>query len=63
MQQIFDGIALRFPLAAFYAKGTEKTETFQNFFERDVFNLEIFYVRKLKTRQCSAKDQSVIFKV
>ena len=41
LQQIFDSISLRFPLATFYAKGTKKTETLQNLFKKDVINLEI----------------------
>ena len=48
LQQIFDSIALRFPLATFYAKGTEKTETIQKLLKKDVINLEILLCPKIE---------------
>ena len=48
LQQIFDSIALRFPLATFYAKGTEKIETLQKLLKKDVINLEILLCPKIK---------------
>ena len=40
LQQMFDSIALRLPLATFYAKGTEKTETLQKLLKKDAINLD-----------------------
>ena len=48
LQQVFDSIALRFPLANFYAKGTEKTETLQKLLKKDVINLEILLCPKIE---------------
>ena len=48
LQQIFESIALRFPLATFYAKGTEKTETLQKLLKKDVINLEILLCPKIE---------------
>ena len=48
LQQIFDSIALRFPLATFYAKGTEKTETLQKLLKKNVINLEILLCPKIE---------------
>ena len=38
LQQISDSIALRFPLATFYAEGTEKTGTLQKLLKKYVIN-------------------------
>ena len=48
LQQIFDSITFRFPLATFYAKGTEKTETLQKLLKKDVINLEILLYPKIE---------------
>ena len=47
LQQIFDSIALRFPLATFHAKGTEETGTIQKLLKKDVINLEILLCPKI----------------
>ena len=48
LQQVFDSIALRFPLATFYAKGTEKTETHQKLLKKNVINLEFLLYPKIE---------------
>ena len=47
LQQILDSIALRFPLANFYAKWTEKTETLQIPLKMDGINIEILLIQKI----------------
>ena len=48
ISQIFIAIKVRFPIAIFYAKGKEKTETLQKILQKDVTNLETLLFPKFE---------------